>query len=362
MTDKNLQHSTYGVQHSIPHSRPAVGEEESDRVREVILSRQLAQGPQVKTFEAEMGQLLGLPPGVAVSSGTAALYLALKALDVKEGDEVLLPSYVCTAPLHAISHVGARPVPVDVDPETGNTDPKDLRKRLTPQSKAIIAVHLSGLPAPMKDLLAFGLPVVEDCAQSLGAFDGAQPTGTMGALGICSFYATKVITTGEGGMVFSPHASYLERVRDLRDYDKKEIFIPRFNYKMSDVAAALGRCQLSKLNRFLDERRRLAEAYDEQLAGASCTLPPKAEGRIYYRYVIKIRDEVTDVIDRLAHRGIETARPIFKPIHHYLGLEGYPGTEECWKTHLSLPLYPGLSPEAVEMVCTALEKAGRRKS
>ena len=341
-------------QHLIPHSRPAVGNEESSRIREVIDSKQLAQGPQVRAFEAEVGRFVGLSPGVAVSSGTAALHLALPALEVGAGDDVLLPSYVCTAPLHAIHYVGAHPVPVDVDPETGNMDPDDLRKRLTPKSKAIIAVHLSGLPAPMEEILSFGLPVVEDCAQALGARSGERVAGTMGALSICSFYATKLITTGEGGMVLSPHAPLLDKVRDLKDYDKREEFVVRYNYKMSDLEAAMGRCQLSRLGAFLEERQKLAEAYDKRLKDLPCSLPPKKEGRIYYRYVIKIRCNVDETVNRMLRSGIETARPIFQPLHHYLGLKGYPGTEECRKTHLSLPLYPGLSSDAVERVCGVL--------
>lgn len=342
----------------IQHSRPCVGENECRRLAEVVLSAQLAQGPQVRAFEEEVGRYFGLPPGVATSSGTAALHLALLALGIGPGDEVLLPSYVCTAPLQAILYVRAIPVPVDVDPDTGNLDPYDLKQRLTARSKAIIAVHLHGVPAPMQEILACGLPVIEDCAQSLGARIGDRLVGTFGDLGVGSFYATKLITTGEGGMAFSPHVGYIERIKDLRDYDKREDFKVRYNYKMSDLEAAMGRHQLTRLEDFLAKRKLLAAAYDERLHPLPCRLPPKVEGRIYYRYVVSVsHPDVQALIDLLALRGVEAARPIFRPLHRHLGsATGYAGTEACWNTHLSLPIHPDLSLEDIDEVCTAFEQ------
>jgi dTDP-4-amino-4,6-dideoxygalactose transaminase len=203
----------------IPHSRPSVDEVEMRALQNVLSSGQLAQGPQVQAFEKELGSFHGFPPGVATSSGTAALHLALLSLGVGPGDEVLLPSYVCSAPLHAAYHSGATPVLVDVEPTTGNMDPDDLKKRLTSKSKAIIAVHLFGLPSDIDEILALGLPVIEDCAQSLGANQEGRMLGTMGAISICSFYATKLITTGEGGMLLSRDPGLLTSAKDLRDYD-----------------------------------------------------------------------------------------------------------------------------------------------
>jgi len=341
----------------IPHSRPSLDDEEIRLMQNVLTSGQLAQGPQVKDFEQELGTFHGLPPGVATSSGTTALHLALLSLGVAEGDEVLLPSYVCSAPLHAVYHSGATPVLVDVDPKTGNMDPDDLKRRLTARSKIIIAVHLFGLPANLEEISAHGLPVIEDCAQAIGAELERKKIGTIGSTAICSFYATKIITTGEGGMLLSPDLSLGARARDLRDYDKKNDFKVRFNYKMTDLQAALGRSQLPKLERFLAQRERLAGAYHEKLATLPCTLPPSQEGRIYYRYVVSVQGNVRQLIEKLLNMGIEVARPIYRPLHRYFNLKDYPGAEMAWKSHLSLPIHPSLTSEEVHRVCQALQQA-----
>jgi len=347
---------------TITHSRPSLDDEEMHGLQNVLSSGQLAQGPEVNGFEDELGSFHGLPPGVATSSGTAALHLALLSLGVGQGDEVLLPSYVCSAPLHAAYHSGATPVLVDVDPATGNMDPDDLKKRLTSKSKAIIAVHLFGLPADIDEILALGLPVIEDCAQSLGANLEGKMLGTIGAISICSFYATKLITTGEGGMLLSYDPGLLAKARDLRDYDKKENFTTRFNYKMTDLQAALGRSQLEKLESFLDQREALAGTYNEQLAALPCTLPLVQEGRIYYRYVVSVQGNVRELIQKLLNMGIEVARPVYRPLHLYFDLEDYPGAEMAWKSHLSLPIHPSLTSQDVHRVCHALQQALKENS
>jgi dTDP-4-amino-4,6-dideoxygalactose transaminase len=347
---------------TITHSRPSVDEEEIHALESVLASGQLAQGPQVQSFEKELGRFLELPPGVATSSGTTALHLALLSLGVGPGDEVLLPSYVCSAPLHAAYHSGATPVLVDVDPTTGNMDPDDLKKRFTSKSKAIIAVHLFGLPADIDEILALGLPVIEDCAQSLGANLEGQMLGTMGAIAICSFYATKLITTGEGGMLLSNNSGLLASAEDLRDYDKRESFTPRFNYKMTDLQGALGRSQLQKLESFLDQREALARVYSEQLATLPCILPLSQTGRIYYRYVVSVQGNITELIQTLLNKGIEVARPVYRPLHRYFNLEDYPGTEMAWNSHVSLPIHPSLTSQDAQRVCQAFQSALKENS
>ena len=164
--------------------------------------------------------------------------------------------------------------------------------------------------------------------------------GTLGAISICCFYATKLITTGEGGMLLSSDNGLLAKARDLRDYDKRESFAPRFNYKMTDLQAALGRSQLEKLESFLGQREALAGVYDEQLATLPCTLPISQEGRIYYRYVVSMKGNITELIQTLVNMGIEVARPVYRPLHLYFDLEDYPGAEVAWKSDLSLPIHP----------------------
>jgi len=346
----------------IHHSRPSLDDEEIFALKNVLASGQLAQGPQIENFEEELGSFHGLLPGVATSSGTTALHLALLSLGVGPGDEVLLPSYVCSAPLHAVYHSRATPILVDVDPTNGNIDPEDLKKRLTSKSKAIIVIHLFGLPANVREISAFGLPVIEDCAQALGAELASRKVGTFGRVAICSFYATKIITTGEGGMLLSSDPDLLARSRDLRDYDKKENLTPRFNYKMTDLQAALGRSQFQKLERFLGQREALAGVYDEQLATLSCTLPPSQKGRIYYRYVVSLQGDLSGLTKTLLNMGIEVARPVYRPLHRYLSLEDYPGAEMAWNSHVSLPIHPSLTSHDVNRVCQALQQALKENS
>jgi dTDP-4-amino-4,6-dideoxygalactose transaminase len=245
---------------------------------------------------------------------------------------------------------------VDVDPTSGNLDPDDLKKRLTPKSKAIIVVHLFGLPANLSEIVDLGLPVIEDCAQALGSALDGEKVGTCGQMAIFSFYATKLITTGEGGMLLSHDPALLTKARDLRDYDKKDSFVVRFNYKMTDLQAAIGRSQLRKLETFLQERDKLARVYNQNLVSQPCTLPPAAQGRIYYRYVISVEHNVSNLIQILARENIQAARPVYRPLHRYLNLERYPGAELAWNSQISLPIYPSLVAEEVQQICQALQR------
>ncbi len=201
----------------IPHSRPAIGLEEVRAVTEVLRSGQVAGGSAVAQFERGMAAYLALQGGVAVSSGTVALELALRALGVGSGDNIILPSYVCSAPWLAVQRVGAQARIVDIDPESYNLDPQKVRKARTSRTRAVIVPHMFGLPADLTGLQSLGIPMIEDCAQTLGAVEQGRAVGTVGLLTVCSFYATKLLCTGEGGMVLSKDADLLERVRALRE-------------------------------------------------------------------------------------------------------------------------------------------------
>ena len=290
--------------------------------------------------------------GYSVSSGTAAFHLGLVALGIGPGDEVILPSYLCAGPLHAIQHAGATPRLVDCDPTTYNLDPAHVKRHLTRKTRALLVPHLFGLPADISELSSLGVPVIEDCAQALGATYRSKPVGGIGDLAICSFYATKVITTGEGGMLLTRDARLLHRARDLREYDKRRTFRTRFNYKMTDFQAALGLSQLRQLPAFLAKRQELAARYNHALQGLPLAGPAVPEDRdhIYYRYVVRVTRGLETMLTRLEQAGVSARRPVFRPVHRYLKLAGLPGTEEAWRTALSLPIYPSVADDIERII------------
>lgn len=341
----------------IPHSRPTLDGEDRQAVLQVLQTGRLVQGEQVAGFEADLAARIGAADAAAVSSGTAALHLALMALGAGEGDEVICPSYVCSALLHAVRAVRATPVLADIEMDTFNIDCRDLGKRMTARTKAVIVPHLFGLPADMKEILSLGVPVIEDCAQSLGARYNAGRTGGFGVISIFSFYATKVIATGEGGMVLSGNPAWIEKVRDLRDYDERREDTTRYNYKMTDLQAALGRSQLGKLDGFIRRRREIARRYDRVLNEAGIAVPgvPPDREHIYYRYVV-LPHQAGAFMDSMNRSGVACRRPVFKPLHRYLGLAGYGVTEHVWNSAVSIPIYPSLTERELSAITEGISK------
>lgn len=343
----------------IPHSRPTLGDGEVQAMAEVVQSGFLAQGARVARFEEALARGLAVAGGVATSSGTAALHLALLTLRVGEGDEVLLPTYACSALLQAVRAVRASPRFVDCDPVTFNMDPEAARRACSKKAKALIVVHTFGLPAELDALKGLGVPVVEAAAQALGAFYRGKPVGSVGDVAVFSFYATKVITTGEGGMLFSSDERILAAARDLREYDNKWDDRPRFNYKMTEVQAALGLAQLGQLPDFLCRRRAIALQYGAGLKGLPLQLPPPTPHRAWYRYVVKAPVPVARYLERLQACGVEARRPVFRPLHWALGMAGFPGAEEAWNRAISFPLYPSLRNGEVQQVLSAARESFR---
>ena len=323
------------------HSRPTLDQNDFDSVLDVLKSGHIVQGKYVAGFEEALSSFVGVRNGVAVSSGTAALHLSLLALRVGEGDEVIVPSYVCSALLNAVLYVNAVPVVADIDRFTFNIDVADLKKRVTGRTKAIIVPHMFGLPADIDEILSLGIPVIEDCAQSVGSRYNGGYTGGFGVLSIFSFYATKMLATGEGGMILSDDDRLAGIARDLRDYDEKDSYSVRYNYKMTDMQAALGISQLKKLPSFIRRRKEIADLYNKSLGEISFPVPAAPEGRehIYYRYVLLL-DDSSEFIEKMLRIGIECRRPVFKTLHEYLGLSGYPVTGEVMDRAVSIPVYP----------------------
>ena len=339
-------------QQAIPHSKPTLGATESRALSAVMRSGQIAQGPIVERFEKEMAAWMHTRGAVAVSSGTAALHLGLLAMGIGKGDEILLPSYVCTALLNAILYTGATPRLVDIDPDSMNVRPLAVKKAISRRTKAVIVPHLFGMPADMHALKALKIPIIEACAQSLGARYRGKWVGTFGIFSFVSFYATKLITTGEGGMVLSRSRQLLNRVRTLRQYDQRDRHGLSFNYKMTDLQAAMGRIQLKRLPSFLAKRKALSKRYHKALAPLPIQLPaePADRERQHYRYVIKVKGRVELYLERFQRAGINCRRPVYYPLHRYLGQTGFSQTDRVYRQALSLPLYPSLLESEVRSI------------
>lgn len=343
----------------IPHSRPTLGEDEIKAVSEVIRSGMLAQGEEVSAFEEKMCQFIGTTYAAATCNGSAALFLLLKALNIGPGDEVALPAYVCTAPLNCIYQIGAKPLVVDIEIASFNISVQDLLKKLTKKTKAIIIPHMFGQSAELEPILNIGLPVIEDCAMSLGAIYKGKMTGSFGIASIFSFYATKVITTGEGGMVLSNSADIISKIKDLRSYDERNEYTLRFNCKMSDLQAAIGQIQLTRLPQFIARRQEIAAIYNRKFSSLKIKLPHEFPNRksIFYRYVVLCNNGVDELIKTLGQNGIIARRPIFKPLNLYLKLSGFSQTDKAYREALSLPLYPSLNKKEIATIINGVKDA-----
>lgn len=354
----------------IPHNQPWLDRSEVEAVRRVILRRWVAPGSEADALEREMCSRLGEGfHGSAVNSGSAALHLALKAWDIGHGDEVVVPTCVCSAVLNVIFYVGAKPVLVDVRDDDFNVDPAAVSKVLRRRVKAVIVPHLYGFPAPIQEIARFGTPVIEDCAQAIGADIGGRPVGTFGGISVFSFFATKMVTTGHGGMLVSRSGRPVRVARDLRDYDRRPTYKVRYNYGLSDVAASMGRVQLRKLSRMIRLRRKRARLFALAVKGGRIS-PPQVSGGtapVFFRFVLRIPPGTAGKLERLFHaRGISTVVPMRRHelLHRYLGLSPrrFPAAERMARTTLSIPIFPGLSDaQAVRIAATLrwLSRSGR---
>lgn len=344
----------------IHHSKPTLCIKDAGLFKSVLASSQIASGSIARDFEKKFSDYIGCAGAVATNSGTSALHLALSALGVKGGDEVIVPSYVCVSIVDAINYVGARPVLTDIDYNTLNISIKDARRKLTKKTRALIIPHMFGLPCDIDQFLRIGLPLIEDCAQSLGAKYKNKLTGSFGAISVFSFYATKLITTGYGGMVTADSKKLLERIKDLNEPDKRGDYKVRYNYKMSDLQAALGIDQLESLKSFIRKRQAIAKEYTRLLSSYDLKLPSEGEGRthIFYRYVVKTKK--AGLIKKcFLKNGIEVMPPVYKPLHRYLALnkKDFPNTERVYREAVSLPIYPALKREEYLKVIRVLAEA-----
>jgi perosamine synthetase len=345
-------------------ARPDVGAEEAAAVAEVLESGLLTMGPKVAEFEAEVARACERPHAVAVSSGTAALHLAVLALGIGKRDEVLVPAYTFPATANVVALAGARPVLVDVDPETMNLDPAKVEAAVTRRTKAVLAVHLFGRPLDWEALVeAVPPPVVliEDAAGALGARRRGRPCGGLGAVACLSFHPRKIVTTGEGGAVVCADEEVAEAVRRLRHHGIEprgefEIRRPGFNYRLADILCAVGIPQLRRLDELLAARRRVAEAYAERLAGV-VELPSADDGDTHgwQAYVVRL-DRRDEALAALREQRMEAQIGTYA-LHHlaaYRAQGSFPGADASFRRALALPLHTGMSEADIGRVSRVL--------
>jgi dTDP-4-amino-4,6-dideoxygalactose transaminase len=369
----------------VPFHRPSIGEEEFDAIRRVLNSHWLTTGPAAQQFEREFAAYIGCKHALAVTSATAALHLALDAIGLRAGDEVLIPTYTFASTGEVVTYFRARPVLCDSIPGGFNIDPKDVEARITAKTRAIIPVHISGEPCDLDAIHAIArrhhLHVIEDAAHALPAAYHGRRIGTISQLTAFSFYATKTITTGEGGMLVTDNDDFAERITRMRlhgisgdawkRYSKEgswyyEILAPGFKANMCDLLAALGSAQLAKCDQFARRRRSIAECYCQAFADIDelelPNLPLDGIEHAWHLFILRLRPNSLSIhrnefVEQIKKKGIGTSVH-FIPLHlhpFYRSAYGYakgdfPNAEDAYSRCLSLPIFPDMSESELSRV------------
>jgi perosamine synthetase len=376
------------VTDALPLSQPDITEAEIRAVVETLRSGRLALGPRLEAFERLVAQRVKRQYGIGVNSGTSGLHLCLAALGVGPGDEVITPAFSFVASANCVLHVGATPVFVDCDPRTLNVLPRSVESRITEKTKAIIGVEVFGNPAGMAELAAlagkYEIPLVEDCSEALGSRVRDEPVGSFGRLAVFGFYPNKQITTGEGGMVLTDDDRLAELCRSMRNQGRSPEIVEAgqglgswlsherlgFNFRMSEINAALGLAQMRRLDQLIEARQRVAAAYTRRLRGNTELILPTVEPDTFmswFVYVVRLSDRFSeddrDYIIKGLRRHDVGASNYFPPIpllpyfrHHFGHKPGdFPVAESVAHRTVALPFFTRLTEREVDLVCQTLE-------
>jgi perosamine synthetase len=376
------------VTDAIPLSQPDITEAEVRAVVETLRSGRLALGPRLEAFERLVAERAGRLYGIGVNSGTSGLHLCLAALGVGPGDEVITPAFSFVASANCVLHVGATPVFVDCDPRTLNVTPRCIESRITEKTKAIIGVEVFGNPTGMVELAAlagkYEIPLIEDCSEALGGRVGDDPVGRFGRLAVFGFYPNKQITTGEGGMIVTDDERLAELCRSMRNQGRSPEVVEAgqglgswlsherigFNYRMSEINAALGLAQMRRLDQLLEARQRVAAAYTRRLMGNTDLILPTVEPDTFmswFVYVVRLSDRFTEddrdyIINGLRRHDVGASNyfppiPLLPYFRRRCGHQpgDFPVAESVSHRTVALPFFTRLTDREVDLVCQTLE-------
>lgn len=354
----------YAGQNSIiPHSRPTLGQAEANAARDAVLSGFVGQGERTRAFENALGEFAKRRFARATNSGTSALTLALRALDIQPHDEIILPAFVCRAVLNATLAVQAKPVLADIETSDLTLSVDSAQSKISNRTRLVIAPHMFGASAALDKFAALGIPLLEDAASSLGASFQNKPLGSFTRVSTLSFASTKIITTGQGGAILTNDALIAERLAQLGDYDS----VARnarvaYNVQFSDIQAAIGSVQLARLPEFLAARHAIASAYARALTDVPGVKIPRArENAIhsYYRFVLQIPQDSARIVEKLRRAGIDARATAAHFLYDYLGdsPNAFPHCEQIRNHLVSLPIYPTLTDTQIEYIATTTRRA-----
>ncbi len=359
----------------IPIARPYTDEQEIAAVSEVLRSGMLAQGKQVQLFESEFAGYCRVSDAVAVNNGTSALHAALFALGIGNGDEVIVPDFTFFATASSVCMCGGKPVFAEVDENTFTITPATVQERITPKTKAVIGVHLFGQPFDVESIQEIcennGLFLVEDAAQAHGALYKGKKVGGFGDAACFSFYPTKNMTTGEGGMVTTNNPGLAEKVREFINHGQSGKYLHTcvgYNYRMTDIGAAIGRVQLKRLDSFNKRRQENARYYSSHISAKGISIPKVSEGvsHVYHQYVVRVTEECaltrTDLGSYLTEHGIGSAIHYPVPLHEQPAFRDLPSETFCPVSKqlagevLSIPVHPLVKKREREYICKIMNE------